>query len=67
MQQKVTSQAEALEIVMKLEALPIAKTSPRMVQIQNQLSNLTLQLQDMQKGKQVREDVWYTKCRRKGH
>ena len=55
MQQKVTSQSEALEIVMKLEASPIAETSPGMVQVQNQLSNLTLQLQDMQKGKQVRE------------
>ena len=52
---------------MKLEALSIAETSPGMVQIQNQLTNLTLQLQGIQKGKQVREEVWCTKCRTKGH
>ena len=67
MQQKVASQDEALEISMKLEASPIAETSPGMVQIQNQLSHLTLQLQEIQKGKKVREEVWCTKCRTKGH
>jgi hypothetical protein len=67
MQQKVASQAEALEIAMKLEASPIAETIPGMVQIHNQLSNLTLQLQDMQKGNKVREEVWCTKCRTEGH
>ena len=66
-EQKVASQAEALEIVMKLEASPITETSAGMVQIQNQLANLTLQLQDMKKGKQVREEVWCTKWRTKGH
>ena len=53
--------------MMKLEALSIAETSPRMVQIHNQLSNLTLKLQDIQKGNQVREEVWCTKCRIVGH
>ena len=52
---------------MKLEASPIAETSAGMVQIQNQLANLTLQLQDIKKGKQVREEVWCTKCRTEGH
>ena len=44
MQQKVASQAKALEIVMKLEASPIDETSVGMAQIQSQLANLTLQL-----------------------
>ena len=67
MQQKVASQDEALEIAMKLEASPIAETSVGMAQIQNQLENLTLQLQDIKKGKEVREEVWCTKCRTEGH
>lgn len=40
---------------MKLEESPIDETSAGMVNIQNQLSNLTLQLHDMKKGKEVRE------------
>ena len=67
MQQKVTSQAKALEIAMKLEASPIAEISAGMQQIQSQLANPTLQLQDMRKGKEVREEVWCTKCRTEGH
>ena len=67
MQHKVTSQAEALEITMKLEASPIAETSARMQQIQSQLANLILQLQDMKKGKEVKEEVWCTKWRTEGH
>ena len=51
---------------MKLEASPIAETSVGMAQIQNQLANLTLQLQDIKKGKEVREEVWCTKCRTEG-
>ena len=66
-QQKVTPQAKALEITMKLQPSSIAETSPGMVQIQNQLSNLTPQLQDIQKGKQVREEIWCTKCITEGH
>ena len=67
MQQKVASQAEALEITMKLEASSIPETSVRMAQIHNQLANLTLQLHDMKKGKEVREEIWCTRCRTKGH
>ena len=51
MQQKIESQTEALELAMKLEASPIAYGAARMVQIQSQLANLTLQLQDIKKGK----------------
>ena len=46
---------------MKSEASLIVETSSRMAQIQNQLANLTLQLQDMKKGKEVSEEVWCTK------
>ena len=53
MQQKITSQVEALEIAMKLEASPIAETSVGMTQIQNQLADLTLQLQDIKKGRSL--------------
>jgi len=52
---------------MKLEALLIDETSVGMVNIQNQLANLTLQLHDMKKGKEVREEVWCTRCRTEGH
>ena len=52
---------------MKLEASSIAETSVGMAQIQNQLANLTLQLQDIKKGKQVREELRCTKYRTEGH
>ena len=54
-------------MAMKLEALPIAKKTMGMAQIQNQLANLTLQLQDIKKGKEIREEVWCSKCRTEGH
>jgi len=66
-QQKVVTQAEALEIAMKLEASPIGETGIRMAQIQNQLTNLTIQLQDMKKGKEVREEIWCIRCKAEGH
>ena len=52
---------------MKLEASLIAETSVGMAQIHNQPANLTLQLQDIKKGKEVREEVWCTKCRTEDH
>jgi len=66
-QQKIMMQAEALEIAMKLEASPIGETGIRMAQIQHQLANLTLQLWDMKKWKEVREEVWCIKCNKEGH
>ena len=44
MQQKIESQTEALELEMKLESSPIGDGSIGMVQIQSQLTNLTIQL-----------------------
>jgi len=41
-QQRITSQEEALEISMKLEASPIGETGVGMAQIHNQLANLNI-------------------------
>jgi len=66
-QQKVAMQAKALEIAMKLEASAIGETSIGMAQIHNQLANLTLQLQDMKKGTEVREEIWCIRCKAERH
>jgi hypothetical protein len=65
MQQKVSSQAEALKIAMKLESTPIEESSPGMSQILNQLTSLSLQVEDMKKnkGKEKREDIWCIRCK----
>lgn len=52
---------------MKLEASPIAEMSVGVSQIQNQLANLTLQLQDINKCMEVREEVWCMEYRTEGH
>ena len=44
MQQKIVLQTKSLEIAMKLESLPIGETGVGMMQIQLQLTNLTVQL-----------------------
>ena len=67
MQQKIELETEALELVMKLEASPIGDGAVGMVQIQLELSNLTLQIQDIKKGKEAQDDFWCTKCRTDGH
>ena len=57
MQQKIATQSKALEIAMKLEASLVGENVVGMSQIQTLLENLTLQLQDIKKGKQQREDL----------
>ena len=52
---------------MKLKSFPIGNGATGMVQIQSQLANLTIQLQDIKKGKEAHEDLWCTKCRTDGH
>ena len=52
---------------MKFESSPVGETSDGMMQIQSQLANLMLKLQDIKKGKEVQEELWCAKCRRKGH
>ena len=53
MQQKIVSQSEALDIAMKFEASPIREIGAKMMQIHSQVSNLTLQLHDINKGKEL--------------
>jgi hypothetical protein len=69
MQQKNSSQAEALEIAMKLESAPTGESSSGMSQILSQLTSLSLRVEDMKKdkGKDKREDIWCVICRSKGH
>ena len=67
MQQNITTQMEALELAMKLEASPIGDGVAGMIQIQSQLANLTIKLQDIKRGKEVQEDLWCTRCPTNGH
>ena len=52
---------------MKLEASPIGDGAAGMLQIQSQLANITIQLQDIKKGKESQEYLWCTKCRTNRH
>jgi hypothetical protein len=52
---------------MRLEALSLSKSTMGMDQIQKQLVNITLELQSLKKGKEVREEVWCTRCITEGH
>ena len=67
MQQKIVTWSEALEIAMKLEALPIGETAVGMNQIQAQVANMTLQLQYIKKGKEYHNDLWCTWCHADDH
>ena len=66
MQQKVADQQEALEIAMKLETAPVEDNSG-IAQIQAQLAEMALELHNMKKRKDAREEVWCTRCRTEGH
>ena len=67
MQQRLRTQDEALEMAMKLEESPLAETSIGMTNLQNQLANLTLQMHEIRKGKEVAQDIWCIKCKEQGH
>ena len=67
MQQKVTSQGEALEIAMRLATSPLSESTIGMDQHQKQLVNITLELQSLKKGKEIREEAWCTRCKTEGH
>jgi hypothetical protein len=69
MQQKIASQAEALEIAMKLESTLMAESSSGMSQILSQLTSLSLQVEDMKKdkGKDKIEYIVCIKCKPEGH
>ena len=51
---------------MKLETAPVEDNSG-IAQIQAQLAAMALELHDMKKGKNGREEVWCTQCRTEGH
>jgi hypothetical protein len=65
MKQKISLEAEALEITMKLESSPMGETSSGMSHILSQLPSLSLQVEDMRKdkGKDKREDIWCVRCK----
>ena len=67
MQQNIMSQIEALELAMKLESSPIGETSEGMMQIQQQLSEIMLQLSEIKKEKSLQEEFQCTRCRSEGH
>jgi len=45
----------------------MGESSAGMAQVQTQLTTLTIQLQDISKKKERRDDVWCTYCRTEGH
>jgi hypothetical protein len=51
---------------MKLEASPVGDGGG-MAQVQTQLASLTIQLAELTKGKEKREQVWCITCRTEGH
>ena len=67
MQQNIMTQSESLETAMKLEASPVWESTVEMNQIQAQLANLMLQLQDIKKDKEYRDDLWCTHFHEDGH
>ena len=67
MQKKITMQNEALEMAMKLEYSPIGETAVGMSHIQEQIENLTLQLEDIKKEKEQHDDLWCMQCHTDGH
>ena len=67
MQHKIAMQSEALEITMKLEASLVGETTVGMDQIQEQLTNMMLQLQDIKKAKENHDELWCTWCHANRH
>ena len=67
MQQNIVTQSEDLEATMKLEASPVGENVFGMNQIQEYLANLTLQLQEIKKAKEDRDDIWCTHFHAGGH
>ena len=67
MQQNIVSQSDALSLSIKLEASPDEETSAGMMYIQSKLTNLTLQLHDINKGREVHEELWCMRCKIQVH
>lgn len=71
LQQKVTTQAKALEISMRLHETPMQDPNLGVQQIHMQLSNLCLKMQNLKQDRtvqlEVREEVWCLKRKSQGH
>jgi hypothetical protein len=54
---------------MKLESTPMGESSSGMSPILSQLTNFSLQFEDIKNdnGKEKREDIWFVRCRSEGH
>ena len=61
------SQIKALEIGMKLEVSLVGESGARTTQIQSQLANMSTQIQDIKKGKEIDEYVLCTRCKIEDH
>jgi len=71
LQQKIGTQAEALEIMMRLHVTPIQDVTLGVQQIHSQLQSLHLELQSLKKDKEAKQEmhaeVWCLKCKIQGH
>lgn len=70
-QQKLSTQAEALEMAMRLHETPIQESGLGVQQIHAQLQNLCLEMQSLKHDRapqlEVHEEVWCIKCKGQGH
>ena len=66
MQYNIISHSEALHLAMRLKASLVGETGAGMVHIQSQLAIMSLQIQDIKKGKESREEVWCTRYKTEG-
>ena len=70
-QKKIATQAEALEVAMKLHETPIQDPNLGVQQFHAQLKNLFLEMQSLKQDKiahlEVRNEVWCIKCKGQGH
>jgi len=70
-QQRLTTQVEALEVTMRLHKTLIQDPKLGVQHIHAQLKNLCLEMQSLKQDKttrpQVRDEVWYVKCKGQGH
>jgi len=70
-QQKLSTQAEALEMEMRLHEIPIKDPGLGVQQIHVQLQNLCLEMQSLKHDRttqpEVHKEVWCIKCKGQGH
>ena len=70
-QQKISTQAEALDMAMRLHETPIQDPGLGVQQIHVQLQNLCLEMQSLKQDRtprlEVHEEVWCIKCKGQGH